>query len=346
MLENVAECSLTILRAKDSMRIQEQRAEKGIQVELPQPLERLSEGDLERRRQIGKAMTHVLGYLTGRYTSEGFEWALPVIFSKSTDPLWPDPGASIEKHIEVEIYGETVRTTLSMIVHKIVACSLCYPKFFTLSPNVRVEKRERRTTGWHVYEFTQLDFEVRSATSRDIMSLCERILTGLIGDLRTHSREPLDKLERYDTLKVPQTPFKVYDREKLEERFGKDWEARLPLEIQEPVWVTNIPREFYDFEDSESGKWDNYDLFLPGYGEVLSGARREQDYGKILAKMERDGVAKENYGLLLKLAEEGRLKPSAGAGLGMERLVSWIVGAKHIGEVQPFPKIPGTVYDL
>jgi len=57
-------------------------------------------------------------------------------------------------------------------------------------------------------------------------------------------------------------------------------------------------------------------------------------------------VRKENYSLLLRLAEEGRLKPSAGAGIGIERLVSWITGAKHIGETQLFPKIPDVIYDL
>ena len=62
--------------------------------------------------------------------------------------------------------------------------------------------------------------------------------------------------------------------------------------------------------------------------------------------MDRDGVKKENYALLLKLAKEGRLKPSAGAGIGVERLVTWITGAKHVGEVQPFPKVPGIVYEL
>ena len=85
---------------------------------------------------------------------------------------------------------------------------------------------------------------------------------------------------------------------------------------------------------------------LPGYGEVLSGARREWEHDKIVAKMKRDGVAVENYEELLALAEHGRLMPSAGAGIGIERLVSWIVGAKHIAETQLFPKIPGMVNDL
>jgi asparaginyl-tRNA synthetase len=62
--------------------------------------------------------------------------------------------------------------------------------------------------------------------------------------------------------------------------------------------------------------------------------------------MERDGVMKENYELLLTLAREGKLKPSAGAGIGIERAVSWIAGTKHVGETQLFPKIPGVVNDL
>ncbi len=87
-------------------------------------------------------------------------------------------------------------------------------------------------------------------------------------------------------------------------------------------------------------------MFLPEYGEVLSGTRREWQYDKIIKKIQRDDVREENFYLLLKMAKEGRIKPSAGAGMGVERLTSWMVGAEHIGEVQPFPKIPGIVYDL
>jgi len=85
---------------------------------------------------------------------------------------------------------------------------------------------------------------------------------------------------------------------------------------------------------------------MPGFGEVLSGSRRECEYPKILAKMEKENVRKENFALILKLAKEGRIKPTAGAGIGVERIVSWITGASHIGETQPFPKVPGTVYEL
>lgn len=313
---------------------------------IPKPLEQLCESEIEKRRYISRVMTHTLKYLTGEFVKRGFEWLLPVIFSKSTDPLWPDPGTSIEKRVEVEIYGKTARVTQSMIVHKMAACSLAQPKLFTLSPNVRIESRERASSGVHLYEFTQLDFEVRDASSKEIRSLVEELICGLINSVKNYMSLELVHLGRNDDLKVPEKPFKVYDRKELENRYGKNWELQLVCEIRNPVWVTNIPREFYDFEDFEREAWDNYDLLLPKYGEVLSGARREWEYSKLVRKMDRDNVKRENFESLLDLAKRGRLRSSAGAGIGIERLVSWIVGAEHIGETQLFPRIPGVVYDL
>ena len=314
--------------------------------EIPKPLDALSPNELVRKTQIGTVGTEVLRYLTSAFTGKGFTWLLPVIFAKSTDPLWPDPGASIEKRVETEIYEETVRTTLSMIIHKLVACSTAYPKLFVLSPNVRIERRDRKATGWHAYEFTQLDFEVRGAGFRDVRRLVEAVIAGLVIDVKKRVGRELRSLGRYRSLKTPETPFRVYDREDLEAKYEGKWEVGLPQDIREPVWVSNIPREFYDFQDAATGRWDNYDLFLPKYGEVLSGARREWEHGKIAAKMERDGVKKENFTLLLRLAKEGKLKQSAGAGIGVERLMTWVAGARHVGEVQAFPKVPGVVYEL
>ena len=291
-------------------------------------------------------MTYTLKSLTTTFVNKGFQWLLPVALSQSTDPLWPDPGASIEKRIEVDIYGKPVRTTASMIIHKLVAASTAYPKLFILSPNIRIEKAERAKTGKHIYEFTQFDFEARDATSKDVMALVEDALCTLVKDLKHDMKSELTTLCRCDTLKSLKAPFKIYDRIELEAKYGADWEAGIAQEITEPVWVTNIPREFYDYEDFKSGKWDNYDLFLPQFGEVLSGAKREHEYTKILRKIERDQVKKEHYALVLKMAKEGRLKPTAGGGIGMERLVGWIAGVKHIAETQPFPRVPGTVHEL
>jgi asparaginyl-tRNA synthetase len=315
-------------------------------IEIPKPLDQLSESEIERKACIGKLMTYTLRNLTSQFVASGFQWLLPVALSQSTDPLWPDPGASIEKRIEVDIYGKTVRTTTSMIIHKLIAASLAYPKLFILSPNIRIEKAERAKTGKHIYEFTQFDFEARDASSKEVMRLVEEVICNLLTSLKRDMKDELTLLCRCDTLTLPKRPFKVYNKQELEAKFGADWEGGIAKETSDPVWVTNIPREFYDFEDFKKGKWDNYDLFLPQYGEVLSGAKREWEYAKILKKIERDDVDKNNYALVLKLAKQGKLKPTAGGGIGMERLVGWISGLKHIAETQPFPRVPGTVHEL
>ncbi|MFA7080144.1 MAG: amino acid--tRNA ligase-related protein, partial [Candidatus Bathyarchaeia archaeon] len=214
------------------------------------------------------------------------------------------------------------------------------------SPNIRIEKAERAKTGKHIYEFTQLDFEMCNAESKDVFSLVEDAICILIKDLKREMNSELSQLCRCESIQVPKVPFKIYDRAELEAKYGLDWEAGIAEETTEPVWIMNIPREFYDFEDFKTGKWDNYDLFLPQFGEVLSGAKREYEYTKILSKIERDQVKKDNYSLVLKMAKDGRLKPTAGAGIGMERLVGWISGVKHIAECQPFPRVPGSVQEL
>lgn len=313
---------------------------------LPRPLEELSKEELSAKEANLTITTGVLREMIEFFVNKGFKWALPVLISKSTDPLWPDPGASIEKRLEFDVYEEKVRTTLSMIIHKLVACSLVTEKFFIISPNIRIEKRERKSTGWHAYEFHQLDFEVRNASSNQIMDTVEELIINLFQSLNEKLSQLLKSSKNYDLMKSVDRPFEIYNRIDLVRKFGENWEKELPRTITQPVWVTNIPREFYDYQDIEHDSWDNFDLYLPRSGEVLSGARREWQYDKILQKMERDGVRKENYSVLLKLAKEGKLKPTAGAGIGIERIIAWISGSKHLCDIQLFPRIPGIVYEL
>jgi asparaginyl-tRNA synthetase len=234
----------------------------------------------------------------------------------------------------------------SMIVHKLIGASTIYPKLFTLAPNIRIEKTDRGKTGKHIYEFTQLDFEAQNATSKDIFTLVENALCTLIKDLKKDLKNDLTSIDRFDAMPTLEKPFKVFNREDLEAKYGSTWEEDIVAEITQPVWITNIPREFYDFQDFETGKWDNYDLFMPQFGEVLSGSKREYEYEKIIKKMEHDGVRKENYSLIIQMAKEDRLKPTAGAGIGIERIVGYITGVKHIAECQPFPRVPGIVHQL
>jgi asparaginyl-tRNA synthetase len=244
--------------------------------------------------------------------------------------------------VEFEIYGENVRAMQSMIVHKLVLASLGPEKFFIVSPNLRIETRKRAETGWHLYEFTQLETEISGGKMQDVFRLYEDLVMSAVEAVRDHVHEI-----RPTELRVPETPFSIHSRKELEQKYGKEWEQAASMKASNPFWVTDIPREFYDYQDEATGAWRNYDLFLPeGYGEVISGAEREYEYSKIVKKIERDGVKKEDYEFLLSLAKDGKLKPSAGAGLGLERFVAYLCGAKHVAEIQPFPRIPGIVPPL
>jgi asparaginyl-tRNA synthetase len=303
------------------------------------PVEMIRGLDSDRKRAILGVQTKALNVMTNELVSKGYEWILPVTLAKSTDPLWPDPGASIEKRVEFEIYGENVRTMQSMIIHKLVLSSLGPKKFFILSPNIRIESRKRAQTGSHLYEFTQLETEISGGKTQDVFSVYEDLIEVAVKAVQ----EDVSELRSVE-LSIPDIPFKVLTRREIEQKYGKEWERIASEKASEPFWLTDIPREFYDYQDDATGAWRNYDLFLPeGYGEVISGAEREYQYSKIIKKLERDGVKKDDYGFLLSLAKDGKLKPSAGAGLGLERFVAYLCGVKHVAEVQPFPRIPGIV---
>jgi asparaginyl-tRNA synthetase len=299
----------------------------------------------EQRQAIMKIQTSVLSSITSTLSESGFAWILPVMLAKATDPLWPDPGASIEKRIEIEIYGHRVRAMQSMIIHKRVLVSLGPERFFSLSPNIRIETRERAKTGRHLYEFTQLEIEMANGKMGDIFRVFEDLIKSSIAEVKKKLRASLEVLR--SDLRVPEAPFKIYNRKELDEEYGKNWETSVSEKSINPVWVTNIPREFYDYEDEATAEWRNFDLLLPrGFGEVISGAEREHEYTRLRRKMERDGLNRDDYALLLSLARDGRLKPSAGAGLGIERFISYISGTDHVAEVQPFPRVPGIVPEL
>jgi len=306
------------------------------------PLEMIRSLDTDRKQAILSVQTKALGVMTRELVRKGFEWILPVTLGKSTDPLWPDPGASIEKRVEFEIYGENVRAMQSMIIHKLVLSSLGPKKFFIISPNIRIETRKRAQTGWHLYEFTQLETEISEGKMQDVFAVYEDLISAAVKAVRDDVSE-LRKTE----LSIPATPFEVKTRKELEGKYGAEWERIASEKASEPFWLTDIPREFYDYQDEATGEWRNYDLFMPeGYGEVISGAEREYEYSKIVGKLERDGVKKDDYAFLLSLAKDGKLKPSAGAGLGLERFLAYLCGLTHVAEAQPFPRIPGIVPPL
>ncbi len=275
------------------------------------------------------------------FHEKGFVQLLPLMLGKSTDPLGPDPGSSIIKTPEVEYLGEKLYTMNSMILHKQLAVREL-SKLFILSPNIRLERAERGATKKHLFEFTQLDFEIANAKKEDVMRLVEELYSRISKSLKSdeQAKEAFEKL----CLKPFEfkTPFKVYTTHELSDKYGADWELEASRAHEQPFWAMCHKREFYDKEDpKEPGHYLNYDLVYPlGYGEALSGAERESDYSRIIKRMGADRLSMDVYKAYLTEARKG-LVPSAGAGFGVERLARFITKAEHVGDVQIFRRVPG-----
>ncbi|MHA1960295.1 MAG: asparagine synthetase A [Candidatus Thorarchaeota archaeon] len=286
-----------------------------------------------------KVQSVALDMVRATFRKRGLIEIMPVVLSTVTDPLGPDPGSSIIGIPEVEYQGQRLVLTQSMIMQKQVLVSSGLERFFIVSPNVRLESPKNRATGRHLFEFSQVDFELAHAEMKHVFDLLQETIMAVVNQVKKECSEELAIWDR--ELKVPED-FPIVTTDDLIDRYGLEWEDKASGEAIDPFWVLNHKREFYDAEDpGRPGFYRNYDLIYPeGFGEALSGGEREWDYDRIVMRLERDGFSTEDYKPYLEFARSG-LVPSAGGGLGVERLTRFLVGASHIGDIQAFRRVPG-----
>jgi asparaginyl-tRNA synthetase len=135
-------------------------------------------------------------------------------------------------------------------------------------------------------------------------------------------------------------------------RWGKDLggsdETIISKMHDKPVFVTHYPREakaFYMKTDrADERVVQNFDLLAPaGFGEIIGGSVREDDYERLLGRIREQGLNPETYDWYLDLRKYGSA-PHGGFGLGIERTIAWLIGERHIRQVIPFPRMMDKVY--
>ena len=238
------------------------------------------------------------------------------------------------------------------------AAAAAYGKIYTFGPTFRAEKSKTRR---HLTEFWMLEPEVAWYDSNDNMRLQEDLVSYLVQRVLERKRDDLETLER-DTAPLQNVlaPFPRVEytdavrmlKEKGNEiEWGQDLgapdETALAEMFDRPVFVMNYPKEakaFYMKEnpaDPRTVLCD--DLLAPeGYGEIIGGSQREDDYDKLVKRIEEEGLPMDSYKWYLDLRKYGTFTHS-GFGLGLERTVAWITGRPHIREAIPFPR---TMYRL
>ena len=110
--------------------------------------------------------------------------------------------------------------------------------------------------------------------------------------------------------------------------------------FQKPVFVTDYPKEiksFYMKQNPDGRTVAAADMLVPGIGELIGGSQREEDYGKLAARMDELGLDKAGYDWYLDLRRFGTVE-HAGFGLGFERMLMYLTGIQNIRDVLPFPR--------
>ena len=247
------------------------------------------------------------------------------------------------------------------------AGAMAFGPVFDFGPVFRAEKSKTRR---HLTEFWMMDAEYPFVTHDESLDLQEAYVKALIQGVLDRAPHALETLERDVELlkKYVSEPFKriSYDEaidllqaheadedtdyEHLEhgDDFGSPHETWISNYFGVPTFVMNYPADIKAFYmkpvPGNESRVLCADLLAPeGYGEIIGGSQREVDYDKLYAKIKENGLNPDDYAFYLDLRKYGSV-PHAGFGLGLERMVTFVAGTKHIREAIPFPRLLNRIF--
>ncbi|MFZ6032987.1 MAG: asparagine--tRNA ligase [Melioribacter sp.] len=232
--------------------------------------------------------------------------------------------------------------------------ALALGKVYTFGPTFRAEKSKTRR---HLTEFWMVEPEMAFYDLNDNMDLAEEFLEYIVQTVLEDRKEELKELER-DTSKLEKVmrPFpritydeavEILKKNGVDFKWGDDFggadETIISEQFDRPVMVHRYPAEvkaFYMKRDPENPNLAlAVDVLAPeGYGEIIGGSQREDDYYTLISRIKEHNLPQEFFEWYLDLRRYGSV-PHSGFGLGLERTVSWICGLEHLREAIPFPRM-------
>ncbi len=235
------------------------------------------------------------------------------------------------------------------------AGALAFGKVYCFGPTFRAEKSKTRR---HLTEFWMVEPEVAYFTLDDDMQLAEDFVSYILTRVLQRRRDDLITLER-DLAILERAAIKPYPRitydealERLKAKgfevkwgddLGGDEETALSSDFASPVMVHRYPTQckaFYMKRDPARPELALcVDMLAPeGYGEIIGGGQREDDYEQLKQRIIQHELPLEPFNWYLDLRRYGSV-PHAGFGMGIERMTAWCCGIHHIREAIPFPRM-------
>ena len=242
--------------------------------------------------------------------------------------------------------------------------ALAYKKTYTFGPTFRAENSNTKT---HANEFWMIEPEIAFCDLEGDMDIMEDMLKyvvkyvldkcpdemnffdqfvekGLLEKLNKLVNSKFTRITHHDVIEILKNAPVKWEFEPVQgEDIAKEHEKYITEYFDGPVFVTNWPKDikaFYMKQNDDGKTVAAVDLEVPGAGELMGGSQREENYDKLVRRMDELGMEKDSLDWYLNLRKYGGCVHS-GFGMGFERLLIYITGVEIIRDVIPYPRTPG-----
>ena len=238
--------------------------------------------------------------------------------------------------------------------------AMAFRNIYTFGPTFRAENSN---TTRHAAEFWMIEPEFAFGDLNDNMDLAESMLKYIINYVLENAAPELeffnqfvdkgllDRLKNFGRITYTEA-IEILEKNNENFEYKVSWGCDLQTEherylteqvFKKPIFVTDYPKAikaFYMKENEDKKTVAAMDCLVPGIGEIMGGSQREDDYNKLLARIEELGMDTKDYDFYLDLRKYGSTR-HAGFGLGFERCVMYLTGMSNIRDVLPFPRTVG-----
>lgn len=271
-----------------------------------------------------------------------------------TPTFTPNPCEGTTDLFEVQYFDEKAYLTQNGQLY-LEALAMALGRVYDLNQNFRAEKSKTRR---HLTEFWSVNPEAAFMTHEESMRMQEGLVVAIVKAVLERCKKEFSILER-DTKKLEPVAEGTFPRltyheavaqlaklgsdMKVGEDFGADDETLLTNQYDRPIFVERWPKEIKPFymkkDPANPALVLNNDLLAPeGYGEIIGGSQREDDFETLRAAILAHKLKMADFEWYLDLRRYGSV-PHSGFGLGIERAVTWICGLHHVREAIPFARM-------
>ena len=242
------------------------------------------------------------------------------------------------------------------------AMAMAFGKVYTFGPTFRAEKS---FTTRHAAEFWMIEPELAFCDLSGYMDNAEAMIKYVINYVLEHCPDEMNFFNSFvdkglidrlnlvagsDFARITYTEaIEILEKNNKKFQYPVSWGTDIQTEheryltevvYKKPVFVTDYPKEiksFYMKLNADGKTVAAADMLVPGIGELIGGSQREENYDKLVTRMNELGLDTADYGWYLDLRKFGGVE-HAGYGVGFERLIMYLTGVQNIRDVLPFPR--------